>query len=124
MKTKIAVITGLLVMAASVQGWSMCPLGNWANTKAESASYGEKAGGMLVRGLAGIVESPAELLIHSYQESKDHFDKGLGVARGLGMGVFRMVEHIAIGAVDIVSAPVPGYHGIKSEDQHDWGKKA
>ena len=123
MKTKIAVFMILLLIAAAIPGWAICPVENWINKKADSASYGEKVGGMFLRGLHGIVKSPAELVIHPYQESKAHFDKGLGVLRGLGMGAFRMLEHAAISVVDIVSAPVPNYHGIKSEDQHEWGKK-
>jgi hypothetical protein len=124
MKTKIAVITALWVAMTGSTGWSMCPVDKWVNEKADSAGYGTKAGGMALRGLHDIVKSPTELLIHPYQESRNHLDNGLGILRGLGTGVFRTLEHAVIGVMDIVSAPVPNYHGIKSEDQHEWGKKA
>lgn len=124
MNTKTAVITALLTVMTAIPGWSMCPVDKWVNEKADSANYGAKTGGMVLRGLHGIVKSPTELLIHPYQESRDHLDNGLGILRGLGTGVFRTLEHAVIGVADIVLAPVPNYHGIQSEDQHKWGKKA
>ena len=125
MKRKIAGVLVLLLMVGSAPAWSLSgAFDSWIDEKATSQSYLTKAGGMALRGLNTIVSSPVELFVHGYQQGKQ-FDNGLGLLRGPVMGLFRTVEQVQRGAVDIVAAPVPGYQGIPDNHHHDlFGKKA
>ena len=127
MRSKIAAMLVILLFVAAVPaGWSMCqncPMKDWLNTKADSTSYGEKAGGMLLRGVYRVVTSPAELIFHTYDGVANHTQYGLGLLTGLGTGAVYTVDSIVRGAWDIVTSPIPDFHGAPDNAEDPLCKK-
>jgi hypothetical protein len=105
-----------------VPAWAVCgPIDDWIEEKAASDSYPVKAGGMLASGVHRIVESPYELLYHTYDGTVNNFENGLGFFKGLGTGVWQLVENVGRGAIDIVGALVPGFHAPAGGHDHKLG---
>ena len=105
---KIGGLVVLFLLIASNTGWCT---GDWVSEQAASDVYYVKAGGMFLRGLQKIVTAPAELGYHTYTESKNNFQYGAGILKGLGTGALWTADGVLRGAWDIVTALFPDYHG-------------
>lgn len=117
---KIAIGVALLLVVGATPGWSICAkVDNWLDETANSNVYYAKAGGMFLRGIHRIIESPVEIGYHTYDESKNHLEYGAGVFKGLGTGVLWMADGVLRGAWDIITALFPDYHG--EPGTHDLG---
>ena len=108
---KIALFLALFLVFGVSQGWAVCGVDDWVNGKANSENYWVKTGGMFLRGLHRIVESPIELGYYTYKGTKDELGYGEGVLKGLGRGVGWMADDIVRGAWDVITAVFPDYHG-------------
>jgi len=119
MTKRIAVLVAVFLVVGSVPGWSLCgAIDDWVTKQASSDNYPVKFVGLLLSGVHRVVESPYELLYHTYDGTVNNFENGLGFFKGLGEGAFRMTENVARGAWDIVSAPIPGYNGEPGGHDH------
>lgn len=84
---------------------------------AESPQYGQKAGGMLGRGLLNVVTSFVDVLVNIVNETKSGpplVGTLVGVAKGVGCGVLRA----ASGVVDVGTFWVPGFNGFPVSDSY------
>ncbi len=120
MMKKTALFAALLLVVGSIPSWATCPTDKWVDEKANSSSYPVKVGGMILRGLHRIVESPGELVYHTYQGIKTP-EHGVGVLKGLGMGTAWMADGIVRGGWDILSALIPDYHGEPGTHHCEFG---
>ena len=124
---KMGILVVLFLMVAATAGWSATcgAMDDWLNTQANSSSYPVKAGGMILRGLDNIIESPVELACHSYKGATENLQYGVGILKGLGTGTLWMVDSMLRGAWDIVTFAFPDYHGEPgAHKQECWGKNA
>lgn len=114
---KAMVLAAVMLLALATSGWAVCgPIDDWIEEKAASDTYAVKVGGMLLQGVHLIVESPYELGYHIYDEVKS--DPALGLFKGLGVGGGRMLGNIGVGALNLVTAVVPGLHGPEWPHDH------
>lgn len=121
---KVAAFAALFLMIGGATGWSLCgAVDDWVNKQATSTQYPVKAGGMLLRGIHNIVESPVEIFYHPYDELKSRPEKGVGFFKGLGLGVWGTVDKIGYGSWDLLTALVPDYNGETSAHHHKIFKK-
>lgn len=89
-----------------------------AHVKAESTQYGEKAIGMLGRGLLNGVTCFVDPLVQTVNETKAGppvIGTLRGVAQGLGCGVMRLGS----GVVDVATFWVPGFNGLPVSDSYE-----
>lgn len=122
---KIGVIVALFLAVAAVPGWTMCPADQWLEDTANSGSYPVKAGGMILRGVHRIIESPVEIACHTYKGATEELEYGLGIFKGLGMGLLWTLDSAVRGAWDIVTFAFPDYHGEPGKhEQECWGAHA
>jgi hypothetical protein len=123
---KIAVFVALFLILGSVPGWSICgPVDTWIDEQAASENYAAKAGGMLLRGMHRIIESPVELACHTYNGATDELEYGVGILKGLGYGTLWMIDSILRGGWDILTFAFPDYHGeAGTHVQECWGEHA
>ena len=85
---------------------------------AESSRYGEKAGGMIGRGLINVLTSFVDVLVNTVNETKagpPFVGTLTGLAKGVGCGVLRLGS----GAVDVTTFWVPGFNGFPVSDSYD-----
>lgn len=120
MMKRIGVLLALLLAIGATPGWSVCgPVDQWIDDTVASDVYYVKAGGMFLRGLHRIIESPIEIGYHTYDGAKNNLGYGEGVLKGLGTGVLWMADGVLRGAWDIITALFPDYHG--EPGTHDLG---
>ena len=118
MMKRIGFLAALFLIIGANTGWSICgAVDNWIDEKATSENYWVKSGGMFLRGLHRLVESPVEVGYHTYDESKNNFQYGAGVIKGLGTGFLWMADGAIRSGWDIITALFPDYHGEPGE--HD-----
>jgi len=120
---KIGLFAVLFLVVGMSSAWAICgPVDSWIDDQAASEVYYVKAGGMLLRGVHRIIESPVELACHTYKGVTEELGYGEGVLKGLGKGTLWMVDDILRGAWDIITALFPDYHGEPGEhEQECWG---
>ncbi|HNV85831.1 MAG TPA: hypothetical protein PKL97_02550 [Candidatus Omnitrophota bacterium] len=119
MRHKKLVSFVLIFAALFITGWTrLDPMNQRLNEKANAQDYAEKAGGMALRGIAGILQSPVELAYHGYTETFENPMCGLGFYKGIFIGLFWTGDKITRGAWDVLTAPVPDYHGAPGS-HHD-----
>ncbi len=85
---------------------------------AESQQYGQKAGGMLGRGVINAVTCFVDPLVNIVNETKAGpplVGTLTGIGKGLGCGVLRLGS----GATDIVTFWVPGFNGFPVSDSYE-----
>lgn len=94
---------------------------------AESPKYGEKAGGMLGRGLLNAVTCFVDIPVQTVkgaQESKPEF---IGAVGGFAKGTVCTVLRAASGVIDVATFWIPGFNGLpvsrKYENCLDFGPK-
>ena len=109
-------IVGVAVMMVATQpAWATRTR---AHEMAESQQYGQKAGGMLGRGVINAVTCFVDPLVNIVNETKAGpplIGTLTGVAKGVGCGVLRLGS----GAVDIVTFWVPGFNGFPVSESYD-----
>jgi hypothetical protein len=117
---KIAMFVTVLMVLGSVSAWAgICPkTDSWIKSKVDSEQYVVKMGGMMLDGVNRIVAAPFDLLYHPVNDVFVDKHYGTGLFTGLGEGLFRGVEGIMVGAWNIISSPVPGYHGETTDHTH------
>lgn len=84
---------------------------------AESSRYGQKAGGMLGRGLLNAATCFVDPIVNIVNETKagpPFVGTLTGVGKGLGCGVLRLGS----GALDVVTFWVPGFNGFPVSDSY------
>ena len=105
MKKFLALFLVLCILAAPLaladDVWSM----------AESQQYGQKAGGMLGRGLLNLGTSFVDVIVQTVQGTKDG-PPFIGTVTGLGKGIGCTALRAVSGALDIVTFWVPGFNGF------------
>lgn len=117
---KIVVMLSILMLFTAAPGWTMCGAADhWISEKVQSDSYSEKMMGLFLDGLHRVAESPFELAYHPYDHIANQKKYATGLFTGLGEGLYRAVENIGIGVVNIISAPIPNYHGVTREHDHE-----
>ena len=117
---RIGVVLALLLMIGSTPGWSVCgPVDQWIDDTAGSDVYYVKAGGMFLRGIHRIIESPIEVGYHVYDSAQNELGYGEGILKGFGKGLLWMVDDLLRGGWDIITALFPDYHG--EPGTHDLG---
>lgn len=79
---------------------------------AQSPRYGEKAGGMLARGLFNVVTCFVDIPVQTVkgaQESKPEF---IGAVGGFAKGATCTVLRAASGVIDVATFWIPSFHGL------------
>lgn len=124
MMKKIAMLTLVLMMASAIPAWAICgPVDHWIDEQAASKTYPVKVGGMILRGLHRIIESPLELVYHTYDGSVNHLENGVGILKGLGSGFAWTLDSIVRGGWDVLTALFPDYYGETGTHELEWGSK-
>ncbi len=114
MKRRIGIVTVALMFIAQPA---------WAarlrvHEMAESQQYGQKAGGMLGRGLLNAVTCFVDPIVNVVNETKAGpplVGTLTGVAKGVSCGVLRLGS----GALDVVTFWVPGFNGFPVSDSYE-----
>ena len=112
-------LTTVMVVAVMLAGASPA----WAartraHEMAESQQYGQKAGGMLGRGVINAATCFVDPLVHIVNETKagpPFIGTLTGIASGVGCGRLRLGS----GAADIVHFWVPGFNGCPVSDSYE-----
>ena len=116
---KIWSLVALFLIIGATSSWAVCgQVEGWAT----SENYWTKSGGMLLRGVERIVESPVELACETYKGSqKENLKYGGGIVKGLGMGVAWMLDDVVRGGWDVLTFAFPDYHGeVGTHKQDCW----
>lgn len=87
-------------------------LESWKQEQMTSSSYLEKTGAMALNGLGRLAAAPFELVVHPYDEARSEGKGFSGIFEGLGIGIYHLGEDVVVGATNLITAPVPGYHGM------------
>ncbi|OGW72305.1 MAG: hypothetical protein A2Y02_00205 [Omnitrophica bacterium GWA2_52_12] len=111
MKKRTFVIA-LMLLTLAGRAYAAWGMENWKESQMASSSYGEKTGAMALNGLARIVAAIPEIVYYPYAETAIEKGGVEGFFRGLGMGLYHLGEDVVVGVANLVSSPVPGYHGI------------
>ena len=85
---------------------------------AESPKYGEKAGGMLGRGLINVVSCPVDIpagVVHGAKTNKPEFMGGVG---GFATGAVCTILRASSGIIDVATFWIPGWNGIPISRQY------
>ena len=109
------VIMAMALLVGAQPAWAMRTR---AHEMAESPQYGQKAGGMIGRGVINAVTCFVDPLVHIVNETKAGpplVGTLTGIGSGLGCGVLRLGS----GAVDIVTFWVPGFNGFPVSDSYE-----
>lgn len=85
---------------------------------AKSESYGEKAGGMLGRGLINVATSPVDLVVQTVNKTKEG-PPFVGTLSGLGSGLGCTALRVSSGIVDVALSWVPGFNGFPVARSYD-----
>ena len=121
---KMGMLVALFLIIGATSAWAVCApqVEDWA----KSENYWAKSGGMLLRGIERIVESPVQIACETYKGSTgENLKYGGGIVKGLGLGVAWMLDDIVRGAWDIITFAFPDYHGEPGEHKQDcWGGNA
>ena len=109
-------VLAIVVFAFSAQpAWAMRTR---VHEMAESQQYGQKAGGMLGRGVINAVTCFVDPLVNIVNETKAGpplVGTLTGIGKGLGCGVLRLGS----GATDIITFWVPGFNGFPVSDSYE-----
>jgi hypothetical protein len=109
---RISILLALLLVMGATPGWSVCAtVDRWVDDQAKSEVYPVKVGGMFLRGIHRMIESPVEIGYHTYDGAVNRTEYGVGALKGLGTGVLWMADSVLRGAWDIITALFPDYHG-------------
>ena len=79
---------------------------------AGSSNYGEKAGGMLGRGLLNATTCFVDIPVQMVNSAQKHKPEFLGAVGGLAMGSACTVLRAASGVIDVAGFWIPGFNGV------------
>ncbi|MBI1977690.1 MAG: exosortase system-associated protein, TIGR04073 family [Candidatus Omnitrophica bacterium] len=92
---------------------------------AESPKYGEKAGGMLGRGLLNAVTCFVDIPVQTVKGTQEAKPEFIGAVGGFAKGAVCTVLRAASGVIDVATFWVPGFNGLpvsrKYENCLDFG---
>ena len=117
---KIALFVALLLVVGSATAMAgICPkTDERIHNMVQSDHYLTKTGGMVFVGINRIVAAPFEVLYHPVNDVFVDKEYATGLFTGLAEGVFRGVESAMVGAWNLLSSPVPDYHGETTDHTH------
>lgn len=79
---------------------------------AESPKYGEKAGGMLGRGILNAATCFVDIPVQTVNGAKEGRPEFLGAVGGFAKGAVCTVLRAASGVIDVAGFWVPGFNGV------------
>jgi len=79
---------------------------------AQSPKYGEKAGGMLGRGLLNVVTCPVDIPVSTVNGAKNTKPEFIGAVGGFATGAVCTILRATSGVIDVATFWVPGFNGI------------
>ena len=95
---------------------------------AESPVYGEKAGGMLGRGILNAASSPVDIPVQTVKGAQKNKPEFIGAVGGFATGAVCTILRASSGVIDAATFWVPGFNGIpvsrSYENCLDFGAKA
>ena len=86
---------------------------------AASPKYGEKAGGMLGRGLLNVVTCVVDIPVQTVNGAKKTKPEFVGAVGGFATGALCTVLRAASGVIDVATFWVPGFNGIPVSRTYD-----
>lgn len=86
---------------------------------AQSPKYGEKAGGMLGRGLMNVVTCPVDIPVQMVGSAKKNKPEFVGAIGGLATGAVCTVTRAGSGILDVVTFWIPGFYGLPVSRNYD-----
>lgn len=79
---------------------------------AESSNYGEKAGGMLARGLLNAATCFVDIPVSTVNGAKNNKPEFIGAVGGFATGSVCTILRAASGVIDVATFWIPGFNGI------------
>lgn len=79
---------------------------------AQSPKYGEKAGGMLGRGILNAASCPIDMFASAAKGSREGTNQFVGVVGGFAKGALCTVTRATSGVIDAATFWVPSWNGI------------
>ncbi len=79
---------------------------------ADSPKYGEKAGGMLGRGLLNVVTCPVDIPVSTVNGAKTTKPEFVGAVGGFATGCVCTILRASSGIIDVATFWIPNFHGI------------
>ena len=108
MRSRIGIGAGLLVLVlATPSAWAARMR---VHEQAESSRYGEKAVGMLGRGVLNLATGFVDVCVRTMEESKTGTPV-MGTVKGLLIGAGCGLLRTGSGVVDLLTFWVPGFNG-------------
>ncbi len=86
---------------------------------ANSPKYGEKAGGMLGRGLLNVVSCPVDIPVQMVAGAKKNKPEFIGAVGGIATGAVCTILRAGSGIIDVVTFWIPGFHGLPVSKTYD-----
>lgn len=86
---------------------------------ADSPKYGEKAGGMLGRGLFNVVTCPVDIPVQMVNGAKKNKPEFVGAVGGLATGALCTVIRAGSGIIDVATFWIPNFHGLPVSRSYD-----
>lgn len=79
---------------------------------AQSPKYGEKAGGMLARGILNAASSPVDMFASAAKGGRESSNQFMGAVGGFARGAVCTVTRAASGVIDVATFWVPQWNGV------------
>jgi len=79
---------------------------------ADSPKYGEKAGGMLGRGLLNVATCFVDIPVQTVKGAQETKPEFIGAVGGFAKGTVCTVLRAASGVIDVAGSWVPGFNGL------------
>lgn len=86
---------------------------------ADSPKYGEKAGGMLARGLFNVVTCPVDIPVQMVNGAKKNKPEFVGAVGGLATGALCTILRAGSGVIDVATFWIPNFHGLPVSRSYD-----
>ena len=86
---------------------------------ADSPQYGEKAGGMLGRGLLNVVSCPVDIPVQMVNGAKKNKPEFVGAVSGLATGALCTIMRAGSGIIDVATFWIPNFHGLPVSRGYD-----
>ena len=86
---------------------------------ADSPKYGEKAGGMLGRGLLNVVTCPVDIPVQMVAGAKKNKPEFVGAVGGLATGAVCTILRAGSGIIDVATFWIPNFHGLPVGRSYD-----
>lgn len=79
---------------------------------AKSPKYGEKAGGMIGRGLINAASSPIDMFASAAKGGRESSNQFVGAVGGFAKGAVCTITRAASGVIDVATFWVPQWNGV------------